>query len=140
MRKSEEEQGTRVISGMLSILMGGALGFLACVILLAIGSALIENGIIDEDLMYRLSVAGCFLGALAGGSVTVRRMKGRRLFSGMAAGGAMFLLMLILGALIYPSFNPANGGLGLLIAALAGGAAAGIFAARSRKKRRKALK
>lgn len=140
MRKSEEEQGTKIVHSMLGILLGGVVGFLVCVALLAVFSLLIARGLLDEDLMYRMAVAGCFVGALAGGTVSVRRAKGKRLFMGMAAGAAMFLLILILGAFLYSGFNPSDGGLGLLIASLAGGAAAGILGSRSRKKRRKSLK
>ncbi len=65
-----------------------------------------------------------------------QRSRSRSLFVGMATGAVFFLLLLTLGVLFFENVAPAEGGLGLLCAALFGGAAAGILGGKRKRRRR----
>ena len=127
MRKSEEEQGARLLRYCKSILLGGGTAFLICLAFLFLAAVGVSQGILDPGLQERLTVVGCVLGSFTGGLLAVRSCKGRGLFVGLAVGAVLFLLQLTLGLLLYDTMTPENGGLGLLCGALCGGAAAGIL-------------
>lgn len=133
MRKGEEDQGTVLLRYGKAILLGGAVGFLSCVLFLLLASFGVSRGLIGAELRYQLTVVGCVLGGFIGGVFAVRGCRGRGLFVGLAVGGAHFLLQLTLGLLIYKDVSMESGGVGLLCGALCGGAAAGILSGGSRK-------
>lgn len=137
MRKNQENHGSGMVDGTVTILLGSVLGLAVCLLLMTVCSVLMARGLIAEDWTYRVSVVVCFVGALAGGALAVRRIGSRMLVVGLATGVALFLLLLIVGVLMYTGFTPSGGAPGLFLACAAGGAAAGLLGARSRKKRRK---
>lgn len=135
MRRGEEERSP--ISVLLSVALGALLGTAVCILLLLGASALISAGFLGEGEMYRMCILACFLGALVGGLTAVRRVRRRPLPVGLAVGGALFLVLLLAGVLTFTGVSPVGRGLGLLLGALVGGAAAGLFGARpGRRKRR----
>lgn len=137
MRKTEEDQGTRVVRAMTNILLGGVVALVVCLMILFLCSIGISGGWLPEKLMYQMAVVSCVIGSFMGGMTAVRRCGTRTLIVGLAAGGVFFLLLLTVGVLFFESMSMEAGGLGLLCGGLCGGAAAGLLGSKPKKKRRK---
>ena len=104
-------------------------------------AAAVSGGLAGEELGYQFTIVGCVLGGFCGGLLAVRQCGGG-LLAGLGAGTVLFLLLLTVGALCFESMSLQAGGIGLLCGCLCGGAAAGLFSGRgkkrpTRKKRRK---
>ena len=139
MRKTEEDQGTRLVRAMTNILLGGVVALAVCLMFLFLCSIGISGGWLQEGLMYQMAVVSCVIGGFAGAMTAVRRCGSRALIVGLAVGAVFFLLLLTVGVLLFESMSLEAGGLGLLCGALCGGAAAGILSGggkRAQKKRR----
>jgi putative membrane protein (TIGR04086 family) len=137
MRKTEEDQGVRLMRMTTGVLLGGVISLAVCIAVLFLCSIGICNGWIPERLMGQYTVIGCALGGLIGGGVAVRRCGSGPLLAGLAAGAVLFLLLLTVGVLLLHNTSIENGGAGLLCGALGGGAISGLLGARPKKKRRK---
>ena len=137
MRKTEEDQGAKLVRAMTGVLLGGGLALVVCLVFLLICSVGISGGWVEEDLMYQLSVVGCVIGGFSGGIFAVRYSGARALIVGLASGAVLFLLILTAGVLLFEDMSREAGGLGLLSGALCGGAAAGILGTRPKKKKRR---
>ena len=61
MRKTEEDQGAKLVRAMTGVLLGGGLALVVCLVFLLICSVGISGGWVEEDLMYQLSVVGCVI-------------------------------------------------------------------------------
>jgi len=136
MRKAEEDKGSRFVEKLLNVISGAALGLILCFLILLAASYFISTGNIREGLMYRIALGACFAGSCLGSLFSIRRNKTKALLSGIATGVSMFLIMLILGVLIYSEMDTGELGMGFFIASLLGGIA-GSFLSTMRKKRRK---
>ncbi len=142
MRKTEEEQGAKLLRYGKAVLLGGITAFLACLVFLFLASIGISRGLLDAGMRYQLTVVGCVLGGFSGGILAVRWCGSRGLFVGLAVGGVLFLLQLTAGLLLYDTLSLESGSLGLLFGGLCGGASAGILSgggksrSKSGKKRR----
>ena len=137
MRKTEEDQGTRLVRAMTNILLGGVVALVVCLMFLFLCSIGISGGWLQEGLMYQMAVVSCVIGGFAGAMTAVRRCGSRALIVGLAAGAVFFLLLLTVGVLLFESMSLEAGGLGLLCGGLCGGAAAGLMGSKPKKKRRK---
>lgn len=137
MRKTEEDQGTRLVRAMTNILLGGVVALAVCLMFLFLCSIGISGGWLQEGLMYQMAVVSCVIGGFAGAMTAVRRCGSRALIVGLAAGAVFFLLLLTVGVLLFESMSLEAGGLGLLCGGLCGGAAAGLMGSKPKKKRRK---
>ena len=137
MRKTEEDQGAKLVRAMTDVLLGGGLALVVCLVFLLICSVGISGGWVEEDLMYQLSVVGCVIGGFSGGIFAVRHSGARALIVGLASGGVFFLLILTAGVLLFEDMSIEAGGLGLLSGALCGGGAVGILGTRPKKKKRR---
>lgn len=137
MRKTEEDQGTRLVRAMTNILLGGVVALAVCLMFLFLCSIGISGGWLQEGLMYQMAVVSCVIGGFAGAMTAVRRCGSRALIVGLAVGAVFFLLLLTVGVLLFESMSLEAGGLGLLCGGLCGGAAAGLMGSKSKKKRRK---
>ena len=137
MRKSEEDQGAKVVKLMANILLGGVIALGVCLVILFLCSVGISGGWFREEHMLQLTMIGCAAGALVGGSVAVARCRMRTLVVGLGVGAVLFLLLLTAGLLLYGEMAVEERGLGLLCAALFGGALAGLLGGKPRKKRKK---
>ena len=145
MRKNEEEQGAKLLQYGKTVLLGGVIAFIVCLLCLLLASVGISRGILSADLRTQLVVITCVIGSLCGGLFAVRQCQARGLIVGLAVGAVLFLLQLTLGLLLYDSLSPEKVGLGLLGGSLCGGAAAGILggggrrpsAAKGKKRRRR---
>ncbi len=127
MRKSEEEQGAKLLHYGKFILLGGIGAFAISLAVLFLAAVGISQGLLDAGLQYQFAVVACVLGGFVGGMFAVRNCSARGLFIGLSVGGVLFLLQLTMGLLLYDSFSLESGGVGLLCGALCGGAAAGIL-------------
>lgn len=137
MRKTEEDQGAKLVQAMAGVLLGGVLALAVCLVFLFLCSIGISGGWLDEGLMYQMTVVGCVIGGFAGAVAAVRKCGTRALIVGLLTGGVFFLLLLTAGVLLFEDMSLENGGLGLLCGGLCGGAAAGILGTKPRKKKRK---
>ena len=137
MRKTEEDQGTRLVRAMTNILLGGVVALAVCLMFLFLCSIGITGGWLQEGLMYQMAVVSCVIGGFAGAMTAVRRCGSRALIVGLAVGAVFFLLLLTVGVLLFESMSLEAGGLGLLCGGLCGGAAAGLMGSKPKKKRRK---
>lgn len=137
MRKTEEDQGTRLVRAMTNILLGGVVALAVCFMFLFLCSIGISGGWLQEGLMYQMAVVSCVIGGFAGAMTAVRRCGSRALIVGLAVGAVFFLLLLTVGVLLFESMSLEAGGLGLLCGGLCGGAAAGLMGSKPKKKRRK---
>lgn len=137
MRKTEEEQGARLMRTTTGVLLGGAIALAVCMAVLFLCSIGISNGWFPERLMEQYTVFACALGGLIGGGVAVRRCGAGPLLAGLASGGILFLILLTVGVLFLHNTSVENGGAGLLGGALGGGAVSGLLGARPKKKHRK---
>lgn len=137
MRKTEEDQGTRLVRAMTNILLGGVVALVVCLMFLFLCSIGISGGWLQEGLMYQMAVVSCVIGGFAGAMTAVRRCGSRALIVGLAVGAVFFLLLLTVGVLLFESMSLEAGGLGLLCGGLCGGAAAGLMGSKPKKKRRK---
>ena len=137
MRKTEEDQGTRLVRAMTNILLGGVVALAVCLMFLFLCSIGISGGWLQEGLMYKMAVVSCVIGGFAGAMTAVRRCGSRALIVGLAVGAVFFLLLLTVGVLLFESMSLESGGLGLLCGGLCGGAAAGLMGSKPKKKRRK---
>ena len=137
MRKTEEDQGTRLVRAMTNILLSGVVALAVCLMFLFLCSIGISGGWLQEGLMYQMAVVSCVIGGFAGAMTAVRRCGSRALIVGLAVGAVFFLLLLTVGVLLFESMSLEAGGLGLLCGGLCGGAAAGLMGSKPKKKRRK---
>ena len=137
MRKSEEEQGAKLIRFLWGILLGGVLALLVCLAVLLICSVGISGGWISDRHMVQCTLVGCVLGSFVGGMFAVLRCRARTLLVGLGVGCVFFLLLLTIGLLFYPGMSVEERGIGLLCACLFGGALAGFLGGKPKKKRRK---
>ena len=114
MRKTEEDQGTRLARAMTNILLGGVVALAVCLMFLFLCSIGISGGWLQEGLMYQMAVVSCVIGGFAGAMTAVRRCGSRALIVGLAVGAVFFLLLLTVGVLLFESMSLEAGGLGLL--------------------------
>lgn len=137
MRKNEEEQSAKVVRYMSSVLFGGVTALVLCLVFLLLCSLGISSGWINTRYMVQCTLAGCTIGSFIGGMLAVVRCRAKTLLVGLGTGAVMFLLLLTIGLVFYPDMSAENRGVGLLCAALLGGAIAGLLGGKPKKKRRK---
>lgn len=135
MRKiNEEDQGARRVRVMTCILLGGIIGLLSCFLFLLLCSAGISIGVLDESLMYQLTIVGCVIGGFLGGLWAVGRCRSRTLIVGLSVGFIFYLLLMTGGILVFENNASAERWFGLFCGALCGGALAGLLGGKPRKK------
>ncbi len=137
MGKPEEEPGMWYLRCMTQVLIGAAVAALVSLLVLFVCALLISRGTLSREHTGVMSVCACVLGSLTGGVAAVSRCKGRSLIVGLLTGLVLFLILLSVGLILYKSVAIEEGGLPLGCGCLCGGALAGLFGARPKKKRRK---
>ncbi len=137
MGKPEEEPGTWYLRAVVQALLGGVIAAAVSLLVLFVCALLISRGTLSRDHTGVMSVCACVLGSLTGGIATVSRCKGRSLVLGLLTGLVLFLILLTVGLVLYKTVAIEEGGLPLGCGCLCGGALAGLFGARPKKKRRK---
>jgi len=138
MRKTEEEQqGTKVLYAIGSVIMGGVLAMIIALAFLFLCSICISNGWLKEGSMTPLTIGSCIIGSLFGGGLAVKRCKSRTLIIGLCTGGVFFLIILTISVFFYENAAPDTGTLGLLAGSLCGGALSGLLGGGKSNKKRK---
>jgi putative membrane protein (TIGR04086 family) len=134
MRKiNEEDPGALRVRVMTCILLGGIIGLLLCFVFLFLCSAGISIGIIDESLMYQLTIFGCVIGGFTA-LWAVGRGRSRTLIVGLSVCFIFYLLLFTGGILVFENNASAERWFGLFCGALCGGALAGLLGGKPRKK------
>ena len=100
-------------------------------------SAAVSFGLIGRELAGRCCVLCCVLGALVGGSVSVRCGQSWAMPVGGAVGLMEFLALVVLGVLFFGGIPAGERMPEILLACLCGGVAAGILGSRRKGKRRR---
>ena len=135
MRKAENSDFS-IKKYSVSLLLGTGTGFLACVLLLFVFSAIVLSGAISENSTFAVVVAALFLGAASGGFIAIKKHKTSPLPVGFGIGLCIFVLCCIVGLIFYDSFIPSEGGVIRLLSSVFGGFVGALLGKR-RKKRRK---
>jgi len=137
MRKKEEDNGVQALKYMSCILLSGVVALLLCFVFLCLCSFFVSNGWISSKHIIKYTIAVCAISSFLGGVFAVARYRCKTLLLGVGTGLVLFLLILAAGIVFFPSTSIENQGIGLLCAALFGGALAGLLGGKQKKKRRK---
>lgn len=133
MRKAEA-QGANAVEMTAAVVIGGLLALGVELMVLLLGTIAVSNGILREDIAPQLTAAACVVGCLAGGLLTCARWKSRRLIAGLATGAVCYLLILAVGLLMSDGLELGVQALIELAGCLCGGAIAGMFRKKGKKK------
>ena len=140
MRKTEEDQGAKLVRYMLGVLIGGAVSLVVCLLLLLLASVGISSGRLALAHKYQITMAASVVSTLIGGLIANKRCETQRLLVGLAVGAVYFLLLLTVGLLFFDA-QLQTGEIGLLCGSLFGGAVSGLLGGNAKKgKRRKRRK
>lgn len=115
--------------------IGSLLALGVTLALLFAAALLTAAGRLPEGLMGAVTAAVLFLGSLVGALFAIRRNRRQALLVGLAQGGILYAVTIIGGAFSDGAELFGSLSLFLLFAALGGGALAGFFAARPKKKK-----
>lgn len=134
-RQGREMEGWKELLPALGKGSGIALG--VTVVLLFGCATAVWLGWISQRAGERCCVLGCVLGTLIGGMMSVKGGRSWALPVGLVTGLAQFLILLMLGALLYQD-APVSGEVPeILLACLCGGGMAGILGRSKKGKRRR---
>lgn len=137
MRKAEA-QGANAMQMTAAVALGGLLALGVELMVLLLGAIAVSRGILKEDAAPQLTAAACVLGCFAGGLLACTRWRSRRLIAGLCAGAVCYLLLLAVGLLMSGGAELGMQALIELAGCLCGGAIAGLFSGRGKKKKRSA--
>ena len=134
MRRTKEKK-TAPLDFVASAAIGAGIALGLTLILLLIASFLVVSGQLPEGLMGVLTVAVLFVSSLVGAFVAIRRNRSRALFVGLTEGAILYAITFMGG--VFTEVPRFFGGLSLFLflAAMLGGAAAGLMSARPRKRK-----
>lgn len=135
MRKAEA-QGASAVQMTAAMMLGGLLALGVELMILLLGAAAVSRGILRDDAAPQLTAAACVAGCFAGGLLTCTRWQSRRLLAGLATGGVCYLLLLAVGLLMSGGFELCSQALIELAGCLCGGAIAGMFSGRGKRKKK----
>lgn len=139
--QNKEETSTKNIKAIaLTALIGGAISFAFCAIMLLIGAALVLKGWIPEGGMAALCIAACAASALIGGRFAARRGSSFPALCALGAGIAFCLLIILAALLINGGVQLSGSNLGAMAAALLGGGISGVVGTPKAKKKSKKRK
>lgn len=117
-----------------ALLQGTCLSLIILLCFLLFSAVAIDHGNLTQDHTMGIILSSVVLSTLVGGMFSASVVKKHSLIIGMAVGFLVFLTLLLLGYLIYPSAHIGNNGLEILFASLVGGGMAKIFSQKKRKK------
>jgi putative membrane protein (TIGR04086 family) len=110
------------------------IGLLASLLILLAAAWLISSG--HSTNMQIFAIAAIFAGSLISALGTVAYFKQRQLIVGVTASLSFFLLVFLLGAIVYFRAVPAAPVVGMLITSLVAGCIAGVIPRKSKRKKR----
>jgi len=134
--RRQETAGGAWVETMMDLLKGGVLACVTAILILLMCALLISVGAIRERWMHAVVLIACMVGAWLGGNYAVTRGFGRPILKGVGVGAILFLILITAGFLVYDTASIEQGGLGILISAICGGALSS-FTGRQRKKKRR---
>ena len=108
------EHSANVVTMTVGALLGGAVSLAVTLLLLLACSAAISAGILSEQLELHITIAACVVG-----------------------GSVFFLLLLCVSLIFLEDTDFSRAGLGVLAGCLCGGALAGLFTGRKKKKKKR---
>ena len=134
MRRGKEKK-TAPAGALVNAAIGSLIALGIALLLLLIASALVVSGRLPEGLMGGTVVLVLFLASLIGALVAIRRNRARALIVGISEGVILYALTFVGGA--FSEEMSLFGGLSLflLLAAILGGTAAGLFCNRPKKRK-----
>lgn len=132
MRNAEE--GKQLKHRIIIVFVGSLIALVLSILLLLLMALGVLGGMISEDGAYSAVPVICGIAALAASLFAVKKSGTKALLTGLSTG-ALFFVLLLLGRII--GWREATGNvLTSFIACGAGGALAGLWGARSKKKRK----
>ena len=134
-KRVEEPSGTW-LDVTSRLLKGSVVALLATMLCLFLGACTVSFGWLKQEQIMGAVSGACVLGGLIGGLVAVRRKPAGALFIGLGVGVILFFVLMTAGMLMHEGSSLENGGIGIFCACACGGAIAGIFG-RKRKKKHK---
>ena len=135
-RRQEDQGGVQWLNAMCEVLKGGVLAGVTAILSLLACAVLVSLGVLPVGGMKGAVLAVCVLGSLVGGAYGVKKV-GTLPLLGPGVGLVLFLLLLTAGLLVYDGASVEQGGAGILLACLCGGAIPGLLGRRPKKKRRR---
>lgn len=131
---SEQRKKSAPKPGVLAavLLMGLAVGLL---VLLAVGllaASMVVRGVLGTEQLGMFVIAALFLAALAGGLFAARKLEGMPLVWGICIAAEIAVVTLLSGCIVY-GVMPLGAAALRTLAALLGGAAAGVLSALRKK-------
>ncbi len=135
-RKREEAQTWT--AGAAAVLRSGALGTGCALAAVGVAAVFCNFGIIPVGAGEYTSIVAALIGAFIAGAYGARHCTTTAgVWSGIASGTVVFLLLLTLGALIFQTAPEAAGGAARLAECLCASALAGLLFSKPKKKRRR---
>lgn len=118
----------------LAILQGVFLAFCAVLFLLFFSAIAIDHGNLTQENRSGIILSSVVLATLGGGMFAASVVKKHSLLVGMAVGLLLFLFLLLIGYIFYPTASFDNNGVELLFSSLVGGSMAKIFSQKKKNK------
>lgn len=132
-----EPQGGTWLFVMCQLLKGGVMAGACALLILLVGAALVSFGVLKEGVIPGILMFACVVGALIGSVMTTGRIPQRSLLVGLGVGVILFLLLATAGVMAYGILSPSGQSLGIFLSCCCGGALAGIFRRKPKKKRKR---
>lgn len=136
MHKGESKKIQATVQKPIKLLYGVFLALFITVVMLAISSFLVSAGVIRESLMGQITAFSCTIGAFGGG-LTGAKTEKRPILSGLIIGALLFLLLFLIGVLVYDVTTIGKEGMILGLSCLCGGMLSGVLSPKSAPKRKK---
>lgn len=136
-KRQAEHPASGWLNAMCEVLKGGVLAGVTAILSLLACAVLVSLGVLPVGGMKGAVLAVCVLGSLVGGAYGVKKVGTLPLLVGPGVGLVLFLLLLTAGLLVYDGASVEQGGAGILLACLCGGAIPGLLGRRPKKKRRR---
>lgn len=135
--KRQEEHTNMAAELLRGLLKGGVLGLgIVMAVLLACAFAGAQ-GVLSQQHLTNCVYAACVSGGAVAGAAALRRRRELAIQLGMAGGGILFLLLLLIGVLMKGSAPSAENVPTIFLSCLCGGACAGVLGRKSKKKRKR---
>jgi len=138
MKKTRENEHSTQLTRFAAGICGGiGIGLIVGLGILGVAAVAISGGVLSGSEELRLAIIAGFIGGLIGALWAIRKCRARGLLVGAAVGAGIFLIYLTAGIVLFGNGTMEQGGIGILCACLAGGAAAHILLNAGNQKRRK---
>ena len=134
-RRQEDQGGVQWLNAMCEVLKGGVLAGVTAILSLLACAVLVSLGVLPVGGMKGAVLAVCVLGSLVGGAYGAKKVGTLPLPVGPGVGLVLVLLLLTAGLLVYDGASVEQGGAGILLVCLCGGAIPGLLGRRAKERR-----